>query len=171
MFNNKYLRISLIFSTFAYMNTGDNIQAELQVLRMENVRLTNELAKRNEYARFLENENKTVEIETRNEYESKLALMEKGRDNALGKVNEAKAETKNANAKAEKEKMRADNAEQMLGEARKALEESNKRISVLSKKVKTIDDLKEVADAADKAALDAKQVVKLINRRVLDSMY
>lgn len=63
-------------------------------------------------------------------------------------------------------KMRADNAEQMLGEARKALEESNKRISVLSKKVKTIDDLKEVADAADKAALDAKQVVELINRRV-----
>lgn len=171
MFNYKYLRISLIFSTFAYMNTRDNIQAELQVLRMENVRLTNELAKRNEYARFLENENKTVEKETRNEYESKLALMEKERDNALGKVNEAKAETKNANAKAEKEKMRADNAEQMLGEARKALEESNKRISVLSKKVKTIDDLKEVADAADKAALDAKQVVKLINRRVLDSMY
>lgn len=32
--------------------------------------------------------------------------------------------------------------------------------------VKTIDDLKEVADAADKAALDAKQVVELINRRV-----
>lgn len=48
--------------------------------------------------------------------------------------------------------MRVDHAEQMLGEARKALEESNKRISVLSKKVKTIDDLKEVADAADKAA-------------------
>ena len=62
--------------------------------------------------------------------------------------------------------MRADNAEQMLGEARKALEKSNKRISVLSKKVKTIDDLKEVADAADNAALDAKQVVELINRRV-----
>ena len=39
------------------MNTRDNIQAELQVFRMENVRLTNELAKRNEYARFLEDEN------------------------------------------------------------------------------------------------------------------
>ena len=160
------MRISLIFSTFAYMNTRDNIQAELQVLRMENVRLTNELVKRNDYASFLEDENKAIEEETRKEYEAKLALMEKERDNALGKANEAKAEAKNAKAKAEKEKMRADNAEQMLGEARKALEESNKRISVLSKKVKTIDDLKDVADAADKAALDAKQVVELINRRV-----
>ena len=160
------MHISLIFSTFAYMNTRDNIQAELQVLRMENVRLTNELAKRNEYARFLEDENKAIEEETRKEYEAKLALMKKERDNALDKVKEAESDAKNANVKAEKEKMRADNAEQMLGEARKALEESNKRISVLSKKVKTIDDLKEVADAADKAVLDAKQVVELINRRV-----
>ena len=134
--------------------------------RMENVRLTNELAKRNEYASFLEDENKTIEEETRKEYEAKLALMKKERDNALDKVKEAESDAKNANVKAEKEKMRADNAEQMLGEARKALEESNKRISVLSKKVKTIDDLKEVADAADKAVLDAKQVVELINRRV-----
>lgn len=86
------------------MNTRDNIQAELQVLRMENVRLTNELVKRNDYASFLEDENKAIEEETRKEYEAKLALMEKERDNALGKANEAKAEAKNAKAKAEKEK-------------------------------------------------------------------
>ena len=115
------MHISLIFSTFAYMNTRDNIQAELQFLRMENVRLTNELVKRNEYVSFLEDENKAIEEETRDEYESKLALMKKERDNALGKVKEAESEAKNANVKAEKEKMRADNAEQMLGEARKAL--------------------------------------------------
>jgi len=42
------------------MNTRDNIQAELQILRMENVRLTNELVKRNEYARFFEDENNAV---------------------------------------------------------------------------------------------------------------
>lgn len=47
------------------MNTRDNIQAELHVLRIENVRLTNELVKRNDYASFLEDENKTVEEETR----------------------------------------------------------------------------------------------------------
>lgn len=130
VFNYKYLHISLVFSTFAYMETRDNIQLELQILRMENIRLTNELVKRNEYVSFLEDENKTIEEETRDEYESKLALMKKERDNALGKVNEAESEAKNAKAKAEKEKMRADNAEQMLGEARKALEESNKRISI-----------------------------------------
>lgn len=132
------MHISLIFSTFAYMETRDNIQLELQILRMENVRLTNELVKRNEYVSFLEDENKAIEEETRDEYETKLALMKKERDNALGKVNEAESEAKTAKAKAEKEKMRADNAEQMLDEARKALEESNKRISVLSKKVKTM---------------------------------
>lgn len=142
------------------------MQLELQILRMENVRLTNELVKRNEYVCFLEDENRAIEEETRNEYEAKLAFVKKERDNALGKVTEAESEAKTAKAKAEKEKMRADNAEQMLDEARKALEESNKRISVLSKKVKTIDDLREVAGAADKAALDAKQVVELIKRRV-----
>lgn len=148
------------------MNTRDNIQAELQVLRMENVRLTNELAKRNEYARFLEDENKAIEEESRNEYETKLALMKKKRAHATGKVNEAESETKTANVKAEKEKMRADHVEQMPRETRKVHEERNKRISVLSKQVKTLADLKEVADAADKTALDAKQVVELITRSV-----
>ena len=115
------------------MNTRDNIQAELQVLRMENVRLTNELVKRNDYVCFLEDENKAVESETRQEYEDKISLMEMERDNAFAKAKEAEKEIQAANLRANKEKMRADNAEQMLGEARKALEKSNKRISVLSK--------------------------------------
>lgn len=109
------MRISLIFSTFAYMNTRDNIQAELQVLRMENVS-------------FLEDENKAVEEETRQEYEDKISLMEMECDNAFAKAKEAEKEIQTANLRADKEKMRADNAEQMLGEARMALEESNKRI-------------------------------------------
>ena len=160
------MRISLIFSTFVYMNTRDNIQAELQILRMENVRLTNELTKRNEYARFLENENEAIESETRQEYESKLILMKKERDNALEKAKEAEKEIQAANGRVYKERMRADNAEQMLCEAQKALEESNKKVSILTEKVKSVDDLNDVADAADKAVLDAKQVIELINRRV-----
>lgn len=160
------MRISLIFSTFVYMNTRDNIQAELQILRMENVRLTNELTKRNEYARFLENENEAIESETRQEYESKLILMKKERDNALEKAKEAEKEIQAANGRVYKERVRADNAEQMLCEAQKALEESNKKVSILTEKVKSVDDLKDVADAADKAVLDAKQVIELINRRV-----
>ena len=148
------------------MNTRDNIQAELQILRMENVRLTNELTKRNEYARFLENENEAIESETRQEYESKLILMKKERDNALEKAKEAEKEIQAANGRVYKERMRADNAEQMLCEAQKALEESNKKVSILTEKVKSVDDLKDVADAADKAVLDAKQVIELINRRV-----
>ena len=148
------------------MNTRDNIQAELQILRMENVRLTNELTKRNEYTRFLENENEAIESETRQEYESKLILMKKERDNALEKAKEAEKEIQAANGRVYKERMRADNAEQMLCEAQKALEESNKKVSILTEKVKSVDDLNDVADAADKAVLDAKQVIELVNRRV-----
>lgn len=158
--------MSLIFSTFADMNTRDNIQAELQILRMENVRLTNELAKRNEYARFLENENEAIESETRQEYETKLEMMAKERDNALEKAKKAEAKSENSESKVEQERKRADNAEQMLAEARKALSESNAKIIALTKKVREVDGLKEVADAADKAVLDAKQVIELINRRV-----
>jgi len=160
------LHISLIFSTFVYMNTRDNIQAELQILRMENVRLTNELVKRNEYARFLENENEAIESEIRQEYDDKLSLMEKERDSALAKAKGAAKKIQAANVRADKERMRADKAEQMLCEAEKALEESNNKVSVLTEKVKSVDGLKDVAEAADKAVLDAKQVIELINRRV-----
>ena len=52
------------------METRDNMQLELQILRMENVRLTNELVKRNEYVSFLEDENRAIEEDTRNEYEA-----------------------------------------------------------------------------------------------------
>ena len=47
-----------------------------------------------------------------------------------------------------------------------ALSESSKKVTVLTEKVKSIDDLKDVLEATDKAALDAKQVIELINRRV-----
>ena len=89
------------------MNTRDNIQAELQVLRMENVRLTNELVKRNDYASFFEDENKKVEEETRQEYEDKISLMEMECDNAFAKAKEAEKEIQAANLRADKEKMRA----------------------------------------------------------------
>ncbi len=95
--------VSLIFSTFAYMETRDNIQLELQILRMENVRLTNKLVGRDKYVSFLEDENKAIEAETRKEYEGKLALMQKERDNALDKVRGAEANAKAANAKADED--------------------------------------------------------------------
>ncbi len=158
--------VSLVFSTFATMETRDNIQVELQILRMENVRLTNQLASRDEYVRFLEEENKAVAAETAQEYEARIALTERERDNALLKAKKAETNLRAAKLETEKERQRADNAELMLGETRTALEECNEKISVLTQKIKSVDDLKDVADAADKAVLDAKQVIELINRRV-----
>lgn len=151
--------ISLFFSTFAYMNTRDNIQAELQRMSMEIVRLTNEKASQDEYVRFLESENKMIEEETRKECQQYVELANLERDNALKKAAEAENERKKSAAEAV-------NLKVLLGEARQALSESNKKVTVLTEKVKSIDDLKDVLEATDKAALDAKQVIELINRRV-----
>lgn len=159
IFNCWNLAVSLIFSTFAYMNTRDNIQAELQRMSMEIVRLTNEKASQDEYVRFLESENKMIEEETRKECQQYVELANLERDNALKKAVEAESERKKSAAEAV-------NLKVLLDEARQALSESNKKVTVLTEKVKSIDDLKDVLDATDKAALDAKQVIELINRRV-----
>ena len=153
------MAISLIFSTFAYMNTRDNIQAELQRMSMEIVRLTNEKASQDEYVRFLESENKTIEEETRKECQQNVELANLERDKALKRAAEAECERKKSDAKVA-------SMELLLEEARQALSESNKKVTVLTEKVKSIDDLKDVLEATDKAALDAKQVIELINRRV-----
>ena len=153
------MAISLIFSTFAYMNTRDNIQAELQRMGMEIVRLTNERVSQDEYVRFLESENKAIEEETRKECQQQVGLANLERDNALKRAAEAERERKKSDAKVA-------SMELLLEEARQALSESNKKVTVLTEKVKSIDDLKDVLEATDKAALDAKQVIELINRRV-----
>lgn len=141
------------------MKTRDNIQAELQRMSMEIVRLTNEKASQDEYVRFLESENKMIEEETRKECQQYVELANLERDNALKKAVEAESERKKSAAEAV-------NLKVLLDEARQALSESNKKVTVLTEKVKSIDDLKDVLDATDKAALDAKQVIELINRRV-----
>ena len=151
--------ISLIFSTFAYMNTRDNIQAELQRMSMEIVRLTNEKANQDEYVRFLESENRAIEEETRRECQQQVELANQERDNALKIAAEAEDGRKTSDAKAA-------NLQLLLDETTQALSESNKKVAVLTEKVKSIDDLKDVLEATDKAALDAKQVIELINRRV-----
>ena len=137
------------------MNTRDNIQAELQRMSMEIVRLTNEKTNQDEYVRFLESENKTIEEETRKECQQYVELANLERDKALKKAVEAESERKKSAAGAVNLKL-------LLDEARQALSESNKKVTVLTEKVKSIDDLKDVLEATDKAALDAKQVIAYI---------
>lgn len=121
--------------------------------------MTNEKARQDEYVRFLESENKAIEEETRKECLEHVELANLERDNALEKAAEAERERKVSDAKAA-------NLQLLLDETTQALSESNRKVAVLTEKVKSIDDLKEVLDATDKAALDAKQVIELINRRV-----
>lgn len=114
------------------MNTRDNIQAELQRMSMEIVRLTNEKASQDEYVRFLESENKMIEEETRKECQQYVELANLERDNALKKAVEAESERKKSAAEAV-------NLKVLLDEARQALSESNKKVTVLTEKVKSID--------------------------------
>lgn len=107
----------------------------------------------------MESENKAIEEETRKECLEHVELANLERDNALEKAAEAERERKVSDAKAA-------NLQLLLDETTQALSESNRKVAVLTEKVKSIDDLKEVLDATDKAALDAKQVIELINRRV-----
>lgn len=64
----------------------NSIQAQLRFLQMEAVRLTNEKFNRDEHVRFLEEENKSIESETREEFRMKLDLMEHERNLAISKA-------------------------------------------------------------------------------------
>ena len=148
------------------METRDNIHIELQIVRMENVRLTNEKVRLERYASFLEEENKTIEEEIRLEYEAKYSLMKKERDEALAIARDAKCKIATAEERAMVAEERSANTQQMLDECQNGLAESNRKIASLTEKVKVLEGYREVAEAADKAVLDSKQVVELINRRV-----
>ncbi len=102
------------------MERRDGIQTELQFLRMENVRLTNEKVSREEYVRFLEEENRSVEKEIRQEFEMKLVLLSKEREHALKRAKEAESKVKAAENEVRKAQSRTAHAEQMLEEARLA---------------------------------------------------
>ena len=74
------------------MIKNDNMQAKMTVLQMENVRLTNEIARLNGYVAFVEEENHNIERETREEcrQELEMALME--RDRAVAMAESARKE-------------------------------------------------------------------------------
>lgn len=83
--------------------------------------------------------------------------MGKERDHALKRAKEAESKIKSVDDEFRKSEARAARAEQMLEEARKLLAESNQKIAVLTEKVKSLDGLKDIADAADKAVLSLQK--------------
>lgn len=121
-FNVKHLHISLIFSTFVHMKKEDNILILNRYLLSELTRMSNLLASKDEYIRFLENENKTIENETRAECLQSLELIKADRDNAYrGKAEEAR--------RADVEKARADRAKAIIAELKATIGNLNARVS------------------------------------------
>ena len=134
------------------MNGTDNIQAQIRILQMENVRLTNKTASLEKYIRFVEEENRNVEREIREECRLGMEMRAMERDRAIVQV--------------EQERKRADMAESLLEETRRVLGERNLEVSRLKKEVKNLKSFKDIAVAAEEACLDSREVINIINRRV-----
>lgn len=141
------------------MIKNDNMQARMTVLQMENVRLTNEIARLNGYIAFVEEENHNIEKETREEcrQELEMALME--RDRAMAMV-------ESANKEISREKQWADNYYALLEEARKALENKNAENAELKRRIAELEQFKDAAAFAEKNCVDAKEVINVMKRRI-----
>ena len=141
------------------MIKNDNMQSRMTVLQMENVRLTNEIARLNGYVAFVEEENRNIERETREacRQELEMALME--RDRVMAMVETANKETA-------KEKQRADNNYTLLEEARKALEDRNVENAELKRRMSELEQFKDAAAFAEKNCVDAKDVINVMKRRI-----
>ena len=141
------------------MIKNDNMQAKMTVLQMENVRLTNEIARLNGYVAFAEEENRNIERETRAECQQELEMAWLERDRAVAKADSACKE-------AAKERLRADSNHKLLEEARKALGERNAENAELKRRIAELDPCKDAAAMAEKASVDAKEVINVMKRRV-----
>ena len=141
------------------MIKNDNMQAKMTVLQMENVRLTNEIARLNGYVAFVEEENRNIERETRAECQQELEMAWLERDRAVAKADSACKE-------AAKERLRADSNHKLLEEARKALGERNAENAELKRRIAELEPFKDAAAMAEKASVDAKEVINVMKRRV-----
>ena len=141
------------------MIKNDNMQAKMTALQMEVVRLTNEVARLNGYIAFVEEENHNIERETREECRQELEMTRMERDRA-------KAGIESANKEIARERQRADSYFMLLVETREALSEKNVECTKLKRRVSEFEQFKDAASLAEKACVDAKDIINVINRRV-----
>lgn len=126
------------------MNKEDNILLQVRHLQMELVRMTNELARRDEYERFLEEEVKNVAEETRKDCAHELDLLK----------------TSIANITREKDeyKQRAELAEKELAEYKAKNKEMQSELDSLQ-------DIRKIAEEVKKANGNAKDIIKVFQSR------
>ena len=135
------------------------MQSMLRYYQMECVRLANREADREEYVRFLEEEVKTIAKEVEREFQSKIELIEKERDTANAKLKTMDAELSRMSKK-------VDSYEKDLAAYSEKNKESLEVISSLEANVKELSEYKELADTAAKASMDAKDIIRVVQRRV-----
>lgn len=133
------------------MKKEDNKDIHILHLQMEIVRLSNEKSSQAKYVRFLEEENRMIEEETRRECSQEITFL-KDEVTTFQKA-EAKAN------------VRADKAESECLRLKKILKEQTDQIVSLDHEVKSLAGAKEVAEIATQASVDYKSIIRLIQRR------
>lgn len=126
------------------MKKEDNRDIQFRHLTMDNVRLSNEVARLESHVGFLTEENRSIETETREECRAEVDYWKSQAEAALQRE-------KVANARAER------------------LEESNKakdaEISSLKADLEKLEGAQEVAEVAAQANVDYKSIIDLIQHR------
>ena len=82
------------------------------------------------------------------------------------KLDRAEVWIESANKKIARERQRADSYFMLLVETREALSEKNVECTKLKRRVSEFEQFKDAASLAEKACVDAKDIINVINRRV-----
>jgi hypothetical protein len=129
---------------------------------MEIVRLRDDKNRLEKYAAFLEEENRNIEKETRDECNEELAKVKAERDSYKQKFEKEQKARIQAESKSLTESVRASKAEERAEKAEASYEEL----------LATNEDLKaeaakreEVANAMKRACVDAEEIIEVLNRR------
>lgn len=144
------------------MITGDNKDKRLSILEMEVVRLNNLVASRDAYVLFLEEELKSIEKEHAEELKAKDDYIEY-QSSKIDTIQKSKEEVDNnlADAKNELDETRA-----IILSLQGQLLEANSDKEELTK---VGSDAQEIAKAAEKAKMDLKDVVNLLQNRIFNT--
>ena len=126
------------------MKKEDNRDIQFRHLTMDNVRLSNEVARMKTHVGFLTEENHTIDTETREDCQSEIDYWKSQAEDALQREKAANE--------------RADLFEQ-------SSKDKDIEISSLKSRIESLEGAQEIAEAAAQANVDYKSIIDLIRHR------
>ena len=126
------------------MKKEDNRDIQFRHLTMDNVRLSNEVARLESHVGFLTEENRTIETETREECKAEIDYWKTQAEAAL-----------------QREKA----ANERAGRFEQSSKDKDIEISSLRSRIESLEGAQEIAEAAAQANMDYKSIIDLIRHR------